>query len=241
MAKEQNKFQTSLVNAGAKGPIALYSLIVVVSVGGLITAASMMKPGFGQSAIILTIAVILIMIVYLVGTRALGKTVMVKDRYPSHGEIISQIAMKGWYKGGNASNVDGVWEVYWSEIDEQGQYSPYMVKSKNGSLQEYPAEQAKIKTKGAMISVENTDITTGYIYFLEGRMSQKNTVTLIYWSQPKTTDSVLVGVLLLELEESFYDTMMKGEWIGYDRKGVITRGQTVWKKIAKNVPSSTAT
>ena len=235
MAKEQNESQVGLVNAGAKGPIALYSLIVVVAVGGLISAATLIDPGFGQYTIILTIAVILIMIVYLVGTRALGKTVVVKDRYPSHGETISQIARKGWYKGGNTSILDGVWEVYWYELDEKGQCLPYMVKGKNADLLEYPPEQAKIKTKGAMISIETTDITTGYIYFLEGRMSQKNIITLIYWSQPEISDSVLVGVLLMELEESFYEIVMNGEWIGYDRKGVITRGKTMWKKIAKNV------
>ena len=124
-------------------------------------------------------------------------------------------------------------------MDEKGQRVPYMVKGKNEDLVEYPPEQAQIKSKGAMISVENTDRTTGYIYFLEGRLSQKNIVTLTYWSQPGIKESVLVGVLFLQLEESFDETVMKGECICYDRKGSITRGETVWKKIAKNVPSKT--
>ena len=103
MAEEQHESKIGLVKAGSKNPIALYSLIVVVAVSGLITAVTLVDKGFGQNAIILTIAVILIMIVYLVGTRALGKTVEVKERYPSHGETISQTARIGWYYGGNAS------------------------------------------------------------------------------------------------------------------------------------------
>ncbi len=77
MTDDQYKSNIGLVNAGSKGPIALYSLIVVVAVAGLIASVTLVDAGFGQNAIILTIAVILIMIVYLVGTRALGKTVEV--------------------------------------------------------------------------------------------------------------------------------------------------------------------
>jgi len=239
MAEEQHESKIGLVNAGSKNPIALYSLIVVVAVGGLITAVTVIEPGLGQNAIILTIAVILIMIVYLVGTRALGKTVEVKERYPSHGETISQIAMNGWYDGGNASALEGIWKVHWYDVDEKGLRMPYKIKGKNDDLVEYPPEQARVKSKGAMISVENIDQTTGYIYFLEGRLSQKNIVTLTYWSQPGIKESALVGVLFLQLEDSFDKTVMRGEWIGYDRKGSITRGETEWNKIAMNVPNST--
>lgn len=235
MGDKQHESKIGLVNAGSKGPIALFSLIVVVAVGGLITTATFVETGFGQNLLFFIIGVIVIMIVYLVGTRALGKTVEVKERYPSHGERISHIARNGWYSGGDASVLEGAWEVRWYDVDEKGRQVPYAVKGKNDDFVEYPPEQAQIKSKGAMISIENADRTTGYIYFLEGRLSQKNIVTLTYWSQPGTKESALVGVLFLQLEDSFDETVMRGEWIGYDRKDSITRGKTVWNKIAKNV------
>ena len=204
-----------------------------MAVVGLISVITWVDDRLLQYLLVLVIAAIVILMVWLVGKNLLGKPGDVKERYPSHGERISQVARDGWYDGGDASVLEGAWEVRWYSIDEKGQRVPYMVKSKNGTYVEYPIEQARIKSKRAMISVENIDRTTGFVYFSEGRLSRKNTVTLTYWGPPGIKDSMLVGVLCLQLDAAFDETVMRGDWIGYGRKGSIKRGETVWKKIAK--------
>ena len=235
MENNQSDSKLHLVNAGAKTPMGLYSVIVVVTIGSLISAISFLEPGFAQNALIIIIGIILVMIVYLVGTRVLGKTIEVKQQYPSHGEKISESAQKGWFYGGNAKTLEGAWEVRWYSLDEEGKRKPYMIKNKHGDLEEYPAEQAQVTAEGAMISINNADRSTGYNYFLEGRLTEKNIVTLTYWSQPTIKESALVGVLLLELSDSFDKTTMSGSWIGYSRKNQIVSGEVEFLKVTKNI------
>jgi YD repeat-containing protein len=124
-------------------------------------------------------------------------------------------------------------------LNASGEREPYRVKGPDGDEIEYPPEQAKITTKDAMISVENTDKTTRYVYFLEGRLSSKNIATLTYWSQPRIKESALTGVLLMTLKDDYHrGTTMEGMMIGYDRKGMVFRGETEWRKIARNVPAA---
>ena len=84
------------------------------------------------------------------------------------------------------------------------------------------------------MSVNAIDKITRFNYYMEGRISTKNIVALVYWSRAKVKQSILVGVLLLELQESYQSGLtMSGSWSGYTGRERIEQGRVTWKKITR--------
>ena len=82
-----------------------------------------------------------------------------------------------------------------------------------------------------MVSAEAHDQTTRRVYYLEGRLSSRDTLTLNYWSRAGVPEAMLVGVLILRVNRGYDDISMEGDWMGHNRNDQIVKGKVVWKKL----------
>ncbi|MBD3418962.1 MAG: hypothetical protein GF398_02470 [Chitinivibrionales bacterium] len=234
MPQDDAKAKVNLISSAGKGPLYLFALISLVLEAGLITAVSLLKENvIAQTILVVGIIVSLILIIYLVGTKVLGKEIRVQEKYPTHGELLGKTAVDGFYYGGPTEILYGTWQVEWFEWDENHQRVPYKV-TVDGKEIDYPPDEANVRVRGPQISVQSTDKTTRYVYYLEGRMSNKSVVTLLYWSQPRVKESALVGVMLLKLFNRYDETKLEGTYTGYDRNEQIKTGECVWTKIGRS-------
>lgn len=114
----------------------------------------------------------------------------------------------------SASKLSGRWQVCWYKGtgEERQPYDPD------------PEEIAVISSRGPGLFIHSYDPSTKNEYWLIGRLSDKLDVTLFYWGKPD--DGMLVGVVFLELDDSFdaKGNKMAGSWQGRTRDGEVTIG-----------------
>lgn len=132
------------------------------------------------------------------------------------GEEFTQHAKDSFLNGGEAGDLTGFWQVSWYT---EGSTEPHK-------------EVISLDNQGSEILGTATDKTTpAKTYWYHGRISNKNIITLLYWSQYDTPQASLVGVLLLELQQEKEPVKLVGTWSGYSRSEKILQGTVEWTKM----------
>ena len=114
----------------------------------------------------------------------------VEQRRPDGGPRLPWLdvaARESFYHGPSARELSGRWEVRW--------YEGY-----GDQRKEYPGDpkdSIQLATEGCRIRGSAFDPSTELTYFVQGRLSHGNAVTLTYWSRAEMSE--LSGVVLLEL------------------------------------------
>ena len=231
MSAENAKSKVEIIKVSSTNPLAFYSLIIV-SLVSLVGALGWVQSPTNRAIIIVGIFFVIVLMIFFVGIDMRSNRNQKTMDLPGHGSALGETAVKGFFDGGDTSKLSGRWEVTWFQQDDSGEVKPYTVKNKQtGEEEPYPNDIVSVKVNGAMVSVEAHDQTTKRIYFLEGRLSVKDTVTLMYWSVPGVAESMLVGVLILRVKRGFKDITMEGDWMGHDRYDRIVSGKVKWEKL----------
>lgn len=232
MGTDSAKSKVQIIKVSSTSPLAFYSLIIL-TLAGLVGALGWVETPENKRLIIVGIFVVILAMIVFVGASMFSKRGGDEMDIPGHGSLLGEQAMKGFFDGGNSARLEGRWEVAWSEYDDAGNPKPYTAKDDNsGEDIPYPNDIVSVKVKGSMISAEAHDQTTRRVYYLEGRISNRDTVTLLYWSQPGVAESMLVGVVYLTLNTGYNYVKMEGQWMGYDRDDEsMVRGEVHWEKL----------
>jgi hypothetical protein len=230
-----SKDRVNIIKVASNEPLAFYSAIAIFTVASLLLSLTVVERVDIRFSMVVGVILIVIAMMLFVRYGLVKKKTGTVPEFPSHGSPLGEEAIKGFFAGGDASRLEGRWKVQWFVDIGTGKMSPYMVKDPvTGEMKPYLPEIASIKTHGAMISVENHNPTTKYVYYLEGRMSVKNTVTLIYWSKANVSESMLVGTVCLTADFSFQSATMSGTWTGYTRDGKLSHGEVKWRRLTKS-------
>lgn len=134
-------------------------------------------------------------------------------------------AEEAFFSGQSAEPLQGRWRVYWFEGtgDSRRAYDPD------------PKETIDVIAYKSKVSCVSYDPSTEYTYWLEGRLSDRKTLSMIYWSNPERRVSGLSGVVLLDVDDSFEhcNKRMKGWWHGRTRDDKFICGEVEWEKMGK--------
>jgi hypothetical protein len=130
-----------------------------------------------------------------------------------------QAAVNAFVEGPSAENLSGTWDAFW--FDKEG--NPYAGE---------PKERVTITCKGARMFISAYNESLDKTYWMYGRLSDNDTVILIYWSALESGFSSLVGTVIMELDTSFEarGRKMDGLWTGRGRNGEIIDGKVSWQK-----------
>lgn len=146
-------------------------------------------------------------------------------RRPGSGllEGLDQKARDAYLAGSSADFLSGRWRAQWFEGHGESRkpYSPD------------PTEEISISTQGARVTCNSYDPSTKKTYWLDGRLSDRGVVSLIYWSQIEKGIAALTGTVLMRVDDSFEGRgeRLAGSWCGFTRDGKITTGEVEWKKL----------
>ena len=219
-------------------PLAFYALIGLIAEAGLAVTAIVIDNEIAVITLIVGMISLLITMVILVA-KDIDKF---KSSDKKRGDsllptfLLDKTGTEGFLSGGVTKNLDGIWEVEWQQYDKDRNPKPYMVKNdKTGIEEKYPPDNVEVKVYKSVITATAHDKTTKRIYYLGGRISTKDLVTLLYWSKLGTKQAVFVGVLLLQVDWKYEETTMSGSWTGYDRKtNAPVEGTVTWTKLTKD-------
>ena len=230
MGSNDSESKVEIIKVSSTSPLAFYSLIIV-TLTSLVAALNWVETPENRQLIIVGIFLVILTMIGFVGFSMFSKKRGKNMEFPGHGSALGDLAIKGFFEGGNTNQLRGRWEVSWLERDETGEVKPYTVKEENtGEETPYPNDIVSVKVNGAMVSAEAHDQTTRRVYYLEGRLSTRDTVTLLYWSRAGVAEAMLVGVLFLRVKKAFDKITMEGQWIGHDRNDHVVTGEVIWKK-----------
>ena len=231
MGNDNSESKVEIIKVSSSSPLAFYSLIIITLVS-LVGALGWVESPTNRLLIIVGIFLVILAMIIFVGIN------MSTDRHsrsmdlPGHGTALGDLAVKAFFDGGKTDRLRGRWEVSWYEYGNEGEVKPHTVKNKEtGEEEPYPNDIVSVKVKGAMVSAEAHDQTTRRVYYLEGRLSSRDTLTLNYWSRAGVPEAMLVGVLILRVNRGYDDISMEGDWMGHNRNDQIVKGKVVWKKL----------
>lgn len=145
-------------------------------------------------------------------------------------------AQEAFFAGTSADILKGRWKSTWHlEGQVHQDYYEHVQEEAQTNAEDYE-EYIDITTDRARVSCKAFDPTTGKYWWLDGRLSVSNNVTLTYWSTPDSPHNELTGVIFFEINKSFEaNRPMKliGSWIAYTRegRGKISHGGVEWTKI----------
>lgn len=133
--------------------------------------------------------------------------------------IPDEVAENAFFKGTNAGFLSGFWKAKWHVTE--------------GTPHDHDDEdQVNLLCEDAAIFASSFDDETGKTFWMFGRLSDCDVVTLTYWSSLEKGYSFLTGCVVLELDESFEGKgrRMTGTWRGMGKDGSIVHGTTEWEK-----------
>lgn len=150
------------------------------------------------------------------------------------GSIQGAEAINSFLQGGDATKLSGVWNAEWWVDLPNGGEEKYSYMDENGNKVIYPKEKIYIQSHQAVVSCK-VEYSSGedIWYWYEGRHSDGNHVTLIYWVERGDEREKLVGVVFLEFKDGLKGnrkSKLSGRWIGYVRDGIQVEGRTEWTK-----------
>ena len=226
-----NESKVNIIKVASVNSLAFFT-VIVLSLGVLLASLTAFNDDKYKIIVYVCVIIIVIVMIIFAGLNLLKDNSGIE--FPGHGSLLGNVAVKGFYEGGDAAILSGRWLVHWEEYDESGIPHPYKILDEETGLEvNYPDTNISVKVHASMISAEAQDTTTKRVYFMEGRISTHNTVSLIYWSQKDTPEARLVGGLLLKLTRQFEQTTMKGKWAGFSRDDKYISGIVTWTKLTK--------
>jgi hypothetical protein len=148
------------------------------------------------------------------------------------GELeIEQKALDAYTDGGNAKRLVGIWKATWHVFDRDCKANPHLVEDPGnaGKLVVYPDEQIVLASNGSMVFCTSRDsMSSGKVYWLGGRFSYNNELSLIYWND----FNYMGGTVFLALIETFpFPLKLQGWWSGHTRNHGVVCGPTEWVQI----------
>lgn len=134
--------------------------------------------------------------------------------------ISDETAEKAFFGGVEAAHLSGFWKAHWSVV--QGE--PHDVDVE---------DQVNMICDDASIFASSFDEDTNRTYWMHGRLSDCDIVTLMYWSSLEKGYSGLTGVVILKVDDSFAGKgkKMEGSWHGMGKDGELVHGTTIWEKL----------
>ena len=239
------RFSLEKIKVFASGPFGFFVFIgLLLEVGLGATLAATAQDTTERAIIAAGCLLILALMVVIVGISLLrhpppsgsaagkGDGETAEGATPGHGTLIEdERATADFFSGGKTKILAGAWEVTWYEYDEEGNKKLYQLESLDGTKEDCPPNSAQVWVQDAMLSVRAQDVKTHRAYYMEGRLSDDNVATLLYWSNADTTESHLVGVLVLEVKKTRHFPRMEGQWMGHARHKGIVHGFVEWQKV----------
>ena len=143
-----------------------------------------------------------------------------KPTEEGHQSIPDETALEAFYGGAEASHLSGFWKAKWHVIEG----TPHDPDSE---------DQINLICDDASIFASSFNEAQGKTYWMQGRLSDCDVVTLLYWSCLDKGYSSLTGCVVLKVDDSFEakGKKMAGTWRGMGKDGKIVHGTTTWEKL----------
>ena len=143
-----------------------------------------------------------------------------KDKSIKARGIPDETAEEAFFGGIESSHLSGFWQAKWKVVAG----TPH---------NDGDEDQINIVCDDAAIFASSFDKKQGKTYWMRGRLSDCNIVTLMYWSSLDKGYSCLTGCVVLKVDDSFEGKgrKMVGHWRGMGKDGNIVHGTTEWSKL----------
>ena len=134
--------------------------------------------------------------------------------------IPDETAEEAYFGGVESSHLSGFWKAKWHVVEG----TPHDTDDE---------DQVNLICDDASIFASSFDDTTKKTYWMQGRLSDCDVVTLLYWSCLEKGYSSLTGCVVLKVDDSFdaKGKKMSGTWRGMGKDGKIVHGTTTWEKL----------
>jgi hypothetical protein len=143
-----------------------------------------------------------------------------RQRRSSLLDLLDDKARESFHAGADATELSGEWDVKWYS-GEGASLVPYSPD---------PEERIAVNAFRSGLCCTAVDESTKKRYWLLGRVSTRQCVPMLYWSQQGETE-ILTGVVLLRKEETGLGPLrFNGIWSGFTRDGAVTRGECEWTR-----------
>ena len=160
------------------------------------------------------------------------------DKLPeSYRSLGTKRSKKAFMTGPSAKHLEGTWEAKWYQHNPgDGEDELYTtMDSVVGMMMPYPDDVITVESNGPHLWGESFNVHTNATYWLEGRISSKEYVTLSYWSEASPEVSGFTGVLFMKVGRDDNEKLrLEGHWLGYSRNQKIVRGKVVWRMVEPN-------
>ena len=110
MATHETESKVEIIKVGSTGPLAFFALVVVVALGGIFGSLTLIDDATLRTVVTLSAIVLIIIMVIFAGLKLLSKSGR-NVEYPSHGSLLGDLALTGFYEGGDSKKLEGTWEV----------------------------------------------------------------------------------------------------------------------------------
>lgn len=134
--------------------------------------------------------------------------------------IPDETAEAAYFGGVEASHLSGFWKANWHVVEG----TPHDADE---------TDQVNLICDDASIFASSFDKEQGKTYWMHGRLSDCDVVTLMYWSSLEKGYSCLTGCVVMTVDDSFTGKgkKMSGFWRGMGKDGQIVHGTTEWEKL----------
>jgi len=134
--------------------------------------------------------------------------------------IPDELAEEAFFGGVESSHLSGFWKAKWCVVEGQ----PHDTDME---------DQVNVICDDASIFASSFDEATSRTYWMHGRLSDCDVLTLIYWSNLQKGYSGLTGVVIMQVDDTFEGKgrKMYGVWHGMGKDGKLVKGTTIWEKI----------
>ena len=151
------------------------------------------------------------------------------------GFIGGEDALKAFRDGGKPKRLEGVWRATWSVYDEQHRSKKHFVVNPNSPKRRiaYPAEHIALVSSGSAVFCTSHDaLQIDQPYWLQGRLSDTDELSLIYWNEGEKDNHYMTGTVFLRLVKEQYqgESILRGEWCGRTRDNNLVVGPVEWVK-----------
>jgi hypothetical protein len=132
--------------------------------------------------------------------------------------IPDQTAKKEFMAGVDASFLAGEWESLWTSADEP---------------EKKERIELSITTDGCLVMVCAFPEGTGKTFWMWGRLSEGNVLSLVAWGKFKGGNAGLAGADFMTLDAGTDCLSMSGHWMGRGKMGAFVSGSVFWKKLSE--------
>lgn len=152
---------------------------------------------------------------------------------PKVGKIMGSETTENFIHGGSAKALTGLWSVQWYSTDKHGKQIDYYVHRK--IAKEKQMQNVELIADGSQVLFIGRDLTTeAPRYWMYGRASFSNSLSVIYWGHHEKSERALTGTVFLEIIDEIeinQPLKMKGWWRGHSRDNEVEYGEVEMVKL----------